>query len=58
MISHSLLVIVVTVVLGLFLDSFHRVGRLRSVDVTVSEINIEIEDVNNEFQSLLSLGLV
>jgi hypothetical protein len=32
-----------------------KIGRLHSVDVTVNEINIEVEDVNTEFCSLLSL---
>jgi hypothetical protein len=33
-----------------------KVGRLHSVDATVSEIHFEVEDVNNDFQTILSLG--
>jgi hypothetical protein len=33
-----------------------KVSRVHSVDITVSEIDIEVQDVNNEFESILSLG--
>jgi hypothetical protein len=33
-----------------------KIGRLHSVYVPVNPMNVDAEDINNEFQSILSLG--
>jgi hypothetical protein len=57
MISHLLPVAFATVALNLLLNSFHRrFVAFTQFDVTVNTMNVDVQDVDNEFQSILSLG--